>query len=62
MLALNLNAHLITLMSIKLLATAHFVMKMNIHLAITISSVENTDGESNRPHKTCFKEKLNTNK
>ena len=48
MLALNLNAHLITLMSIKPLTSAHFVMKMNTHQAITVSSVEKTDGESNR--------------
>ena len=31
MLALNLNANLITLMSIKPLTTAHFVMKMTTH-------------------------------
>ena len=31
MLALNLNAHLIPLMSINPLTTAHFVMKMNTH-------------------------------
>ena len=48
MLALNLNSHLITLMSINPLTTAHFAMKMNIHEAITVSSVEKTDGESNR--------------
>ena len=48
MLALNLNAHLVTLMSINPLTTAHFAMKMNTHQAITASSVERTDGESNR--------------
>ena len=48
MFALNLNAHLITLMSIKPLTSPHFVMKMNTHSAITVSSVEKTDGESNR--------------
>ena len=48
MFALNLNAHLITLMSINPLTTAHFVMKMNTHQAITASSVEKIDGESNR--------------
>ena len=58
MLALNLNAHLITLMSIKPLTTAHFVMKMNIHLAITISSVENTDGESNRAAQDMLQGKI----
>ena len=31
MLALNLNANLITLMSIKPLTTAHFVVKMTTH-------------------------------
>ena len=31
MLALNLNAHSITLMFIKPLTSAHFVMKMNTH-------------------------------
>ena len=48
MLALNLNSHLITLMSINPLTTAHFAMKMNTHQAITVSSVEKTDSESNR--------------
>ena len=62
MLALNLNAHLITLMSINPLTTANFAMKINTHQAITASSVEKTDSESNRAAKTCFKEKLNTNK
>ena len=48
MVALNLKAYLITLISINPLTRAHFVMKMNTHQAITISSVEKTDGESNR--------------
>ena len=48
MLALNLNARLIAHMSINPLTTAHFVMKMNTHQAITASSVEKTDGETNR--------------
>ena len=57
MLALNLNAHLTTLMSIKPLITAHFVMKMNTHQAITFSSVEKTDGESNRAAQDMPQEK-----
>ena len=48
MLALNLNAHLITLMSINPLTTAHFAIKMNAHQAITVFSVDKTDGESYR--------------
>ena len=48
MLAFNLNAHLITLMSINPLTTSHFAMKMNTHWAITVVGVEKTDGESNR--------------
>ena len=44
----SLNVHLITLMSIKPLTSAHFVMKMNIHQAITVCCVKKTDGESNR--------------
>ena len=62
MLALNFNAHLITLMSINTLTTAYFAMKMNSHQAITVSSVEKTDGESNRAAQDMLQEKLNTNK
>ena len=62
MLALNLNAHLITLMPINPLTTAHFVIKMNTHQAITISSVEKTDGESNRAAQDMLEGKININK
>ena len=62
MLALNLNDHLITLMSIKPLTTGHFVMKMNTHQAITVSSVEKTDGESNRAAQDMLQGKININK
>ena len=62
MLALNLNAHLITLMSINPPTIAHFAMKMNTHWAITASSIEKTDGESNRAAQDMIKKKLNTNK
>ncbi len=58
MLALNLNAHFITLMSIKILTTAHFVMKMNTNQAITVSSVEKTDGESNRAAQNMLQGKI----
>ena len=58
MLALNLNAHFITLMSIKPLITAHFVMKMNANQAITVSSVEKTDGESNRAAQNMLQGKI----
>ena len=58
MLALNLNAHFITLMSIKPLITAHFVMKMNTNQAITVSSVEKTDGESNRAAQNMLQGKI----
>ena len=57
MLELNLNAHLTTFMSINPLTTAHFAMKMNTHQAITISSVEKTDGESNRAAQDMPQEK-----
>ena len=58
MLALNLNAHLITLMSINPLTTAHFEVKMNTHQAITASSVEKTDGESNRAAQDMLQGKI----
>ena len=62
MLALNLNAHIITLMSINPLTTAHFVMKMNTHQAITVSRVEKTDGESNCAAHGVLQGKIITNK
>ena len=62
MLALNLNTHLITLMFINPLTTAHFAMKMNTHQAITVSSVGKTDGESNRAAQDMLQGKLNTDK
>ena len=65
MLAFNLNAHLITLMSINPLTTAHFVMKMNTHYshqAITVYSVEKTDGESNRAAQDMLQGKIKHNK
>ena len=58
MLALNLNAQLITLMSINPLTTAHFAMKMNTHQAITASSDEKTDGESNRAAQDMLQGKI----
>ena len=58
MLAANLNAYLITLMSINPLATAHFETKMNTHQAITVSSVEKTDGESNRAAQDMLQGKI----
>ena len=47
MLALNLNAHFITLMFITINYSS-FCDEMNTNQAITVSSVEKTDGESNR--------------
>ena len=58
MLALNLNAHLITLMSINPLTTAHSAMKMNTHQAITVFSIEKTDGESNRAAQDTLQGKI----
>ena len=61
MLALNLNAHLITLMSINPLTTAHFVMKMNTHIrqqGLSVSSVGKTDGESNRAAQDVLQGKI----
>ena len=58
MVALNLNAHLITLVSISPLTTAHFAMKMNTHWAITVVSVEKTDGESNRAAQDMLQGKI----
>ena len=59
MLALNLNANLITLMSIKPLTTAHSVMKMTTQQAIyTVSSVENIDGEPNRAAQDMLQGKI----
>ena len=58
MLALNLNAHLITLVSINPFTTAHFVMKMNTNQAVTVSSVEKTDGESNRAAQDMLQGKI----
>ena len=59
MLALNLNECLIAHMSINPLTTAHFVMKMNTHQTITVSSVEKTDGESNRAAQDILQGKIN---
>ena len=58
MLAFNLNAHLIAFMSNSPLTTAHFVMKMNIHQAITVSYVKKTDGESNRAAQDMLQGKI----
>ena len=58
MLALNLNAHLFTPTSINPLTTANFAMKINIHWAITASSVEKTDAESNRAAQDMLQGKI----
>ena len=58
MLALKQNAHLITLMSINPLTTAHFVMKMNANWAIIVFSVEKTNGESNRAAQNMLQGKI----
>ena len=58
MLAFNLNAYLIAFMSNNPLTTAHFVMKMNIHLSITVSCVKKTDGKSNRAAQDMLQGKI----
>ena len=60
MLAFNLNANLIAFMSNNPLATAHFVMKMNIHYQQLFAVSKRLTASQIVPHKTCFKEKLNT--
>ena len=58
MLVLNLNARLFAHMAIHSLTTAHLVMKINTHQTITVSSVEKTDGESNRAAQDMLQGKI----
>ena len=62
-LAFNSNEHLIPLMSINTLISAHFVMKMSTHASCAkngaLSSVEKTDGKSNQTAQDMLQRKIN---
>ena len=55
---IQFKCHIIAFMSNNTLTTAHFVMKMNIHQAITICCVKKADGESNRAAQDMLQGKI----
>ena len=65
MLRLNLSAHLIPLMSINILTTAHCdknehsQMRPVLTMAIAVCTVENTHGKSNRAAQDMLQGKIN---